>query len=313
MKTRTYKFPIPGRLNLLIAGVQVALLVFLLWSAGQVFSWLWLLVLAPAFGVVGISAVLLAHEAEHNILHPNRRVNDIVGALLLLFLPAPFHLIRQGHIWHHVHNRTDDDAFDFFYEGENSFWTRLQLYGRLTGLFWPVVCFSNVMGLFAPWTLNPKKNAPNTGGSGFRGSLKPKYQRAIQIECVGVFALHGTMLWAFDTSLVRYGILYLALGFIYSTVQYLFHYGTERHIYKGALNIHAGPVMNAITFNHSFHLNHHMHPNVPWVYLPFVDTGRPFFSGSVLSAYLRMWNGPKPAKQHYRTGEGGANHHPDNA
>ena len=50
-----------------------------------------------AFAIVGNSIYASMHEAEHGMLLPVRFCNDLVGALLGLFFPAPFHLLRQGH------------------------------------------------------------------------------------------------------------------------------------------------------------------------------------------------------------------------
>ena len=44
------------------------------------------------------------------------------GVLMALFFPAPFHLLRQGHIGHHLRNRSDDEAFDLYFDGDNVVW-----------------------------------------------------------------------------------------------------------------------------------------------------------------------------------------------
>ena len=108
--------PIPGRLNLAIAALQLVALASILWGAGQVHDWKQVALLSLAYGIVMNSGYALLHEAEHNLLYPNAVVNQAVGALLALFFPAPFHLIRQGHIGHHVRNRSDDEAFDLYFE-----------------------------------------------------------------------------------------------------------------------------------------------------------------------------------------------------
>src|SRR5713101_1141469 len=109
---------IPGRLNLAIAAAQLVALCSILWAAGHVHQWSFVFLLAFAYGIVMNSGYAMLHEAEHNLLHANPIVNQSVGALLALFFPAPFHLIRQGHIGHHVRNRSDDEAFDLYFEDE---------------------------------------------------------------------------------------------------------------------------------------------------------------------------------------------------
>ena len=90
-------FPIPGRLNLIIAAVQITALLALLRLSAEASGW-WLAAVALGYGLVMNSAYAMLHEAQHGILHPDRRINEITGAVLTLFFAAPFHLIRQGHL-----------------------------------------------------------------------------------------------------------------------------------------------------------------------------------------------------------------------
>ena len=106
-----------------------------------------------SFGVVMNSVYSVIHEAEHGMLLRGRRVNDVMGVAMALFFPAPFHLLRQGHIGHHLRNRSDDEAFDLWFEGESPVWKRVQLYGILTGFYWLVVVAGNVVVLLAPGLL----------------------------------------------------------------------------------------------------------------------------------------------------------------
>src|SRR4051794_2890516 len=138
-------FPIPGRLNLCIAAMQVVAFGACCWLCARATSWWHVAALAGVMAVLGNSVYAIVHEAEHGMLHPNRRVNEFVGVVMSLVFPAPFHLIRQGHIGHHLRNRSDDEAFDFYFDGEHRVWKWLQLYGVLTGMFWVMVVLSNVV------------------------------------------------------------------------------------------------------------------------------------------------------------------------
>src|SRR2546423_9524534 len=164
---------IPGRLNLTIAGVQLVALCSMLWAAGQVHQWRFVFLLAVAYGIVMNSGYAMLHEAEHNLLHPDPIVNQSAGALLALFFPAPFHLIRQGHIGHHVRNRSDDEAFDLYFEDESRFLKCVQLYGTLTGLFWALIYITNVIVLFLPSLAIPARINRTTDA--FLESLNPRY------------------------------------------------------------------------------------------------------------------------------------------
>ena len=77
----------------------------------------------PIFNyVVMNSAYSSIHEAEHGLFHSNSRINTAAGVILALFFPAPFHLIRQGHIGHHLRNRSDDEAFDLYFAEDKPVW-----------------------------------------------------------------------------------------------------------------------------------------------------------------------------------------------
>jgi fatty acid desaturase len=62
------------------------------------------------------------------------------------------------------------------------------------------------------------------------------------------------------------------------------------------LNLRTFYVLDLIWLNHNWHLNHHMAPTVPWVYLPFLP-GSSAHRGNLLKAYVRMWRGPQPASE----------------
>jgi fatty acid desaturase len=87
--TTSQDFPIPARLNLAILAIQLALLSSLLWLAGQVSGW-GLAALAAGYGIAMNSGYALLHEAEHNLFYPERKVNQIAGVLLALFILTGF-------------------------------------------------------------------------------------------------------------------------------------------------------------------------------------------------------------------------------
>ena len=67
--------------------------------------------------------------------------------------------------------------------------------------------------------------------------------------------------------------LYAAFGFMWSAMQYVHHYGTERHVTRGARNLWIFAPVDALLLNHNWHRAHHEHPTVPWVHLPRIGCG----------------------------------------
>ena len=248
--------------------------------------------LSLAYGVTMNSGYAMLHEAEHNLLHPNPRVNQTVGTILALFFPAPFHLIRQGHIGHHIRNRSDDEAFDLYFEDENRFWKYLQLYGTLTGLFWVLIYLTNVVAVLRPSLVAPSTGRFNRPTEAFLESLNPKYRRLIQIEALAVIALHAAMIYFWKIPFLHYLAVMFGFGFIWSAMQYAHHYGTERDVQKGAMNLRTFSWLDLVWLNHNWHLNHHLTPTVPWIYLPALSE-RSETRGSLLKAYLNEWRGPQ--------------------
>ncbi len=290
------KYPIPGTLNLCIAVVQLMALCSILWAAGQVSSGWAVLGLAVAYGVVMNSGYAMLHEAEHNMLHPHPGVNQTVGAILALFFPAPFHLIRQGHIGHHLRNRSDDEAFDLYFEGESRFLKCLQLYGTLTGLFWVLIYLTNFVVLFRPTILEPRYASFDRPTAAFLESLNPKYCRLIQLEAFALIVLHSSMIYFWHIPLTHYFAVMFGFGFTWSAMQYAHHYGTTRDVAKGALNLKTFWLLDLVWLNHNWHLNHHMRPTVPWIYLPQMSE-EDEVRGSLLQAVLNEWRGPQYSEE----------------
>jgi len=296
----TGRFAIPTRANVAIMGCQFAALAGCFYAAAHVHRWWSIGVLAMGFGILMNSVYSIIHEAEHAMLFPSRRWNDLAGVVMTLFFPAPFHLIRQGHLGHHLRNRSDDEAFDLYFEDDHPIWRWLVLYGILTGCYWIVVVLSNVVFLVAPFAINKKYWEFDRPSEAFMESLNPRYRRLIQLEAVSVILLHTLIVWAFGIHLLNYAIMYFGFGLTWSSMQYVHHYGTERHVTRGARNLWIFGPLDAIWLNHNWHRTHHEHPTVPWTHLPGLSSDEHFQPqwGFLPLAYLRMWRGPRLASDH---------------
>lgn len=297
------EFHLPGRLNLAIATVQLAVLLGLLAAAGAVSSPWALAGLAVGYALMMNSTYAMLHEAEHGLLHPNRKLNDATGAVLALFFPAPFHLLRQGHIGHHLRNRSDDEAFDFYFDGESRLWKTLQLYGILTGFFYLAVVLGNGIALIHPPWLKARWADFDRPTQALLDSLNPRYFTLIRIEALAVIVLHGGWMMLWHIPISHYLLLLGSFGVLWSALQYVHHFGTDRDVVNGARNLKTWPWLDALWLNHNWHRNHHARPTVPWVHLPKITPNHDGERGRLLAAYLRMWRGPR------HTGEHVKNHH----
>lgn len=288
------EYPIPSRLNLALCGGTLVVLVSLLGLAGRVGGGWPLVALAMAYGIAMNTGYALIHEAEHGILHPDPRINDGCGVVLALFFPAPFHLLRQGHLGHHLRNRSDDEAFDFYVPGESALWRWLQLYGTLLGLFWVAIVLGNLIAAVSPGLLRRPATPFDRSADALRQSLNPRYDGHIRLEAWALLMLHGVLMHLFQVPPSHYGVVLFGFGFSWSAMQYVHHFGTVRDVAYGARNLKTFGWLDRVWLNHNWHLNHHLCPTVPWIHLPnlFRDPGFQAREG-LLRAYLRMWRGPR--------------------
>lgn len=293
------EYPIPSHLNLTLWLLTVTTLVAILALGGQAAGRWAIFGLAVAYGIAMNTGYALIHEAEHGILCANRRCNEWGGLILALFFPAPFHLIRQGHLGHHMRNRSDDEAFDFYFEGESPVWRWLQLYGTLTGLFWLTIAASNAISAVAPRLLGKPVTPFDRSTLALQDSLNPRYEWWIRLEALAVFVLHGALIKLFAVPPLRYFAVLCGFGVVWSAMQYAHHFGTTRDVLHGARNLKTFHILDLVWLNHNWHLNHHLRPTIPWIYLPRLFSGPQFERrGSLLWAYLRMWRGPRFNSEH---------------
>jgi fatty acid desaturase len=293
------KYPIYASLNLLIIAIQLVALFALFYGTAVATSWWQLLLLAAAFGVVGNSVYSIIHEAEHRILHPNAAINDLLGVGMALFFPAPYHLLRQGHLCHHRCNRTDAEVFDLYFDGDTPWVKWVKFYSIITGVYWITVVLSNIVVLVFPFLLKRRFYEFDDHLASFVDALNPKFWWFIKLEALLAIGLHALIVWSMGIPLLNYAIVYFGFGFSWSAMQYVHHFGTERHVLKGVRNLWLFGPIDLIWLNHNWHAAHHQHPTVPWVYLPRLsqqkcDSQR----GFLLWYYLKMWRGPRHTTQH---------------
>lgn len=288
-------FKIPERINLLIIGLQLIAFATVIALTSQSTAWWQVLGLSLAMAVLGNSIYSIIHEAEHRMLLENPFWNDWAGAAMALLFPAPYHLIRQGHLGHHRRNRSDDEAFDLYFDGDKVWLKWLSLYGIITGCYWMLVVLSNLAVLVVPFLLKRKFFEFDRPSAAFMEGLDLRSLRLIQIEAIAAIALHVGLMWALEISPLKYFCVYFGFGFSWSAMQYVHHFGTERHVLKGARNLRFLSWIDWIWLHHNYHLTHHCQPMVPWIYLPQLTPGEEARESLVLH-YLRMWRGPRHAR-----------------
>ena len=286
-------YPIPTALNGLVLIFQIGAFACIVYLTSIAEGWWQVMALTAAMAITGNSIYSSIHEAEHGMLHPNRNVNDFLGALMALLFPAPYHLIRQGHLGHHRRNRTDEEAFDLYFDGDQAWWRKLILYGIITGFYWWLVVLSNIAVLVAPFAFKRHFFEFDRPSAAFMDALNPRYFWLIQLEAVAVIVLHTLIVYGLDIPLWKYATVYFGFGFAWSAMQYVHHFETQRDVLNGARNLRFIGWIDWIWMHHNWHLVHHQRPNIPWVYLPKLADVENAHRESLVWHYLRMWRGPR--------------------
>lgn len=290
---RAEPYPIPATLNLAIVAAQLAALAAIFVGAARATTVWELLLLAAAMGIVGNSIYSIIHEAEHRMLHPTKWVNDTLGVVMAAFFPAPYHLLRQGHLCHHRANRSDDEAFDLYFEGDLPVVKWLKFYSIITGVYWMAVVASNIVVLLCPFLLKRRYYEFDSHFAKFVEVLDPRHTRTIQAEALLAIVLHALIVMGLGIPLASYAIVYLGFGFTWSAMQYVHHFGTQRDVLEGSRNLWVLAPLDAVWLHHNWHLTHHKQPTIPWVYLPRLGREQDPERGFLVWHYLKMWRGPR--------------------
>lgn len=298
---------IPAMLNAFLVGIMMALQV-----------WLWFvlpLVLLPLdarWGWTVLPVVLatttlwsLLHEAFHDNLLADRRLNAAAGRLLAISIGASFRVLRFGHIMHHRFNRTVLDRADIVSAAERRRpGTWVAYYFRLTiGLF-----LLEMAGSWASLLPRPAVarvvarlfGAQDEAGRSMHGPaertlLSPGALREIRLDAAAAIVLTGTGLFLYGDHWPLLAAALLARGFLISFFDNAYHYGTPGDDILSARNLSLPRWAERAILNFNLHGIHHRAPAIPWPMLaPEFRKNRNTYDSGYFSSALRQLGGPVP-------------------
>ena len=119
--------------------------------------------------------------------------------------------------------------------------------------------------------------------------------RRIRLEGVGVVLLHVALVYGLGLSPGRYLLLYALYGLNWSAQQYVTHAGSPPARAERGAQPAAARLYELLLLHFNWHLAHHQHPRVPWLYLPRYDDATRVRPG-YLTAFLRFWAGLGPRR-----------------
>ncbi len=270
----------PGRLNLALSLCILGGAVGLMHLAGTATSPLLLAGEALAFGLLLLPNYALIHEAEHHIFHRNKRLNDGFGVVMGWFFPASFTFMRSCHIGHHTRNRSDCELFEQYYPDESRLLKTAKFYLLYIGGFWLATALTTLILILWPRLLR---------------SQMVQVTR-IRLECLGAIAMQGSLLLLTDATILSQLALYYGFGLAWSATNFVAHAHSPRHVLDGAHNLVLPRPFELFLLHFNWHLAHHQHPSVPWLYLPdFDDKSR--VRPPYLRTFVAFWRGPVPCRE----------------
>ena len=287
--------PIPTRLNLMLALLIPATVIGLLWMASRL-PLVWAFPSGLIVSFVLLSNYALMHEATHDILHPDSRVNDTVGMILGWLFPLSFTVLKVTHTVHHCCNRTDHEMFDCYYPDDNRVVKWIQWYGLMFGLWWYLIPIGSLLLALAPgWLHSPPFREARTTEVLFDDFGEAEIRR-VRIE-----TLLGILFWLclFAFLQVRWEVVLIAyamFAFNWSTRQYVTHAFTPRNVRDGALNLRVSKLMGWVLLHGNWDRVHHQHPQLSWLHLPSRGKTEGYDTG-YWRHYRRLWAGPRPCQE----------------
>jgi fatty acid desaturase len=243
-------------------GHAILCLVFHFGSIASMASWialglsLWWLFIVP-LGVMLAFTFMIEHEATHKTVLSNQVLNDWAGRISGFLILLPFEWFRWFHMAHHRH--TNDPAHDPEIAGGKRPATRAQWVRHVSGLpYW-------IAELRLLWRLA-------------RGNAKDSFmpanakQRAISEARVMIGFYLIAVLSLFYTSLLFWiWLLPVIIGQVLLRIFLLSEHVECPHVtnmFENTRTTFTTKFMRFITWNASYHIEHHVCPTVPFYNLP---------------------------------------------
>jgi fatty acid desaturase len=267
--------------SLLLLAQTVGVLAFLLSAAALAATSLSSPWNGPATAVAAIALGLwfdriytVAHEAVHRKLFPNSpRMNDVVGAALMLPLVAPFTIYRKIHGFHHGANRRDPEsaALDHFRVSASApAWARVRYKGVW---FFYVFCggfFLHSLATILIFLFVPSARAVKISPV-FR-AWHPRLRLRAGLELALGIGIHAAVALLLGNAMyfALLGLPTIVFAWVWSLLLYIYHYRTSvgPDVVHNVRSLPRQPFFSWLLLNFNEHATHHRDPSIPWYALP---------------------------------------------
>lgn len=287
------RYPIPGRLNLLLTAVQASTAFVILTAASNTKNLYSLIGLAISFAFIMQMGFCLAHEAVHRKTHRDPRLNLSMGIFLFSLFPGSVHFFEVAHLLHHHRNRSNDELEDYVLPGENPWFKRIMYFLLISGLFWLLLPLSSIAVAAIPGRRIRLPNPEDSAGSfrKFAQFLNEVRPSRVRRDLLVTFLVWVIAFPALHLHIVPIAVCYVAFGFSWASQQYIYHVRTPRHAVLGAYDLKLWKPLEFLYLHFNYHLTHHLAEWVPWNYLPSIAAQRP--TRGYASTYVKLWRLPE--------------------
>jgi fatty acid desaturase len=240
----------------------------------------------------------LIHEAIHDLLHPNRQFNAIIGRLLSVMFGSPFRILRSSHLLHHKLSRAPLEGTEYYERGKTSRVVAcLGYYCQIFGGLYLVELLSPLL-FFMPRSVIESVRLRFVEAQSISGILLQNWS---QREAVKEIRTDGALviLWL-ALSFFCYGrnwpLLLLAVSakaFLISFLDNVYHYQTPVNDIPYANNLWLPKLLAKPLLNFNLHGIHHRNPSIPWKRLPVAfEEQAQIYQANYFTAATRQLAGP---------------------
>lgn len=216
----------------------------------------------------------VAHEAVHLKLFPGRRrLNDLVGAVLMVPIVAPFTVFRKIHGFHHGLNRRDEEtaALDHLRVPANASGAAIGR-RRLLWLFYVFGggFFLHTLAAILIFLFVPASRAVEISPVFRAWPARLRLRAWVEFGSGAAFHLLVAHFWGAAVWLALLGLPMLAFAWIWSMLLYIYHYRTSvgPDVRHNVRSLRRQPFFSWLLLNFNEHVTHHRDPTIPWYELP---------------------------------------------
>jgi fatty acid desaturase len=297
-------FPIPHQINYSLAALHISLNLFQLFILP-----LFLLPRNVWWGVciIPIAALnnpfwALIHEAIHDLLSHNPRVNLALGRALSIVFGSPFHVLRLTHLSHHKFNRSPLEKGTEIYNPRevSRLAAGVKYYVYIVcGLY--LLEVSSTLLFFLPANMFERMRKRVTEkGNAQEKWLANKFSdtkrlREIRVDGIAICLIFALSALCYQEHWRLLVGLLLARTLLISVMDNVYHYGTLLNVTISGHNLSLPRIFSALILHFNLHRVHHTHPQIPWNSLPeafALQSDK--FDRSLWTAVLQQFFGPVP-------------------